>query len=65
MRQELIAGIIAAVLACALVPTTAGAADTALDLAVSQAQRLIVPSGTTILAASVSPEGKLPGRIPI
>jgi hypothetical protein len=64
MRHGRIAGycvramVLAAILlTSALVSAPAHAAEATLDLAIAQAQRLIVPSGTTVLAASASQEG--------
>ena len=45
----LVAGMLAA--------TVARATDAGLDMAIIQAQRLVVPAGTSVLAASASPEG--------
>jgi len=49
--------IVALMLALLAFGRVARAADTALDLALAQAQRLVVPAGTVVMAASASPDG--------
>lgn len=64
MRRRVIAGHrrgrlpgLAGVVAVLMLASAAGAAEGPLDVAIAQAQRLVVPADTTVLAASASSEG--------